>query len=46
MIEVLSRMRLPVVPLLPDEVARLGDITGEGVNYSLEPKNTQTRWSS
>lgn len=45
MIEVLSRMRLPITPQLPDEVARLGDIiTGESVNYSLEPKNTQVRW--
>jgi len=45
MIEVLSRMRLPIAPTLPDEVARLGDIiTGESVNYSLEPINTQVRW--
>lgn len=45
MIEVLSRMRLPITPVLPDEVARLGDIiTGEGVNYSLEPKNTGVLW--
>src|SRR5262245_16095848 len=45
MIEVLSRMRLPIAPLLPDEVARLSDIiTGDSVNYTLEPKNTGTLW--
>lgn len=45
MIEVLSRMRLPVAPVLPDEVARKADlVAGESVNYSLEPTNTQVRW--
>lgn len=38
-------MRLPITPVLPDEVARLSDIiTGESVNYSLEPVNTGVKW--
>jgi len=36
-------MRLPVAPVLPDEVARKADLA-EGVNYSLEPVNTGVRW--
>ena len=45
MIEVLSRLRLPIAPVLPDEVARLEDIfEGESVNYSLDPKNTLVKW--
>lgn len=45
MIEILARTRLPIKPQLPDEVARLADIiTGESVNYSLEPINTAVRW--
>lgn len=38
-------MRVPIVPVLPDEVARKADlITGESVNYSLEPVDTGVRW--
>lgn len=45
MIEVLTRMRLPIVPVLPDEVARKADlITGETVNYSLAPVDTGVKW--
>lgn len=45
MIEVLSRMRLPIAPIAPDEVARKADlITGESVNYSLEPVDTGVKW--
>lgn len=45
MIEILARTRLPIAPVLPDELARKADlITGESVNYSLEPTNTQVRW--
>lgn len=45
MIEVLTRMRLPIVPVLPDEVARKADIiTGESINYSLEPGDTGVKW--
>jgi len=43
MIEVLARMRLPIAPVLPDEVARLEDV-GEGVNYSIEPVDTGVMW--
>src|SRR5215471_5779013 len=45
MIEVLSRMRLPIAPQLPDEVARKADIiTGESVNYSISPVDTGVMW--
>src|SRR5215471_4376460 len=38
-------MRLPIAPVLPDEVARKADLTGgEGVNYSLEPVDTGVKW--
>lgn len=44
-IEILSRVRLPIAPLLPDELARKADIiTGESVNYSLSAKDTGVLW--
>lgn len=44
-IEVLSRMRLPIVPILPDEVARKADIiSGEAVDYSLTAVDTNVTW--
>lgn len=36
MIEVLARMRLPVAPILPDEVARKADL-GTAVNVDTAP---------
>lgn len=45
MLEILSRVRLPVAPVLPDEIARKADlITGESVNYSLTPRDTGVKW--
>lgn len=45
MLEILSRVRLPVAPVLPDELARKADIiTGESINYSLEPGDTGVKW--
>lgn len=44
-IEILSRVRLPIAPVLPDELARKADIiTGESVNYKIEPQDTGVRW--
>lgn len=44
-IEVLSRLRLPIAPVLPDEVARKADlISGDTVNYSLTPVDTLVKW--
>ena len=44
-IEILSRVRLPIAPVLPDELARKSDIiTGDTVNYSLTAVDTGTKW--
>ncbi|PWT79179.1 MAG: hypothetical protein C5B60_00070 [Chloroflexi bacterium] len=45
MIEVLARMRVPIVPTLPDEVARKADIvTGATPDYSLSSIDTAVKW--
>ena len=45
MIEVLARMRLPVAPVLPDEVARKADlIAGDSPDYSLSAVDTNVKW--
>lgn len=43
--QVLSKLRLPAAPVIDIDVARKEDIvTGEGVNYSLTPKDTGVKW--
>lgn len=44
-IEILSRVRLPIAPILPDELARKADLFSGGVpNYSLDPVDLGLKW--